>query len=83
MIKFQFDNNTAGLNSTKYMMTGSNLWDEFELEEVFNFLVNQYSANKLSSQSIIDKQVTDRLLTKLFPFFHIFHSKSCILPRYT
>ncbi|XP_023341746.1 sulfhydryl oxidase 1 [Eurytemora carolleeae] len=38
---------------------GSNLWDEFELDEVFNFLKNQYSATKLSKQGIIESQVAE------------------------
>ncbi len=33
-------------------MAGSNLWDEFDLEEVYNFLKDHYSSSRLSQQGI-------------------------------
>jgi hypothetical protein len=33
-------------------VSGSNLWDEFDLEEVYNFLKDHYSSSRLSQQGI-------------------------------
>jgi hypothetical protein len=35
-----------------FSAAGSNLWDEFDLEEVYNFLKDHYSSSRLSQQGI-------------------------------